>query len=107
MWNHDIVLLGEKEVSGYDLDDNPLYTRQETDALCIERSVTRDEFYQASMAGFHPKFTVLMNPIEYDNQKECRYRGEVLSIARAYGPVQYKGLSLVELQLVERIGGHD
>lgn len=104
MWEHDLILLGEKKVTGHDVDGNPEFTRDETTILCTERSVTRDEFYLASQAGFKPRFTVLINPVEYEYQKLCRFRGETLLISRVYSPVDYKGQSLTELQLVERMG---
>ncbi len=104
MWNHDLVLLGEKKITGYDKDGNAIFTRDETDILCSERSLTRSEFYQASQAGLKPRFTVLVNPFEYSGEKLCTYKGETLSIARTYGPVMVNGVSLLELQLVERIG---
>lgn len=103
MWEHDLILLGEKKISGYDKDDNPIFTRDETSILCTEQTVSRGEFYMASQAGLKPRYTVLVNPVEYDKQRLCRLHGETLLISRTYGPVIYEGMSLLELQLVERI----
>lgn len=52
--------------------------------LCAVRSVMRNEYYKYGADELRPEYTVTLNLLDYENEKECELRGKKYKIVRTY-----------------------
>ncbi len=81
-WNDAIELVSTK----LETDDvgNQIPTPQKRTILCEKKSVTRQEFYQASASGFKPALVLNVHPYEYAGEPELYFEGKKYKVLRTY-----------------------
>lgn len=52
--------------------------------LCKVASITRNEFFNAGLAGMNPEIELIMNAIEYSGETIAEVEGTTYSIYRTY-----------------------
>jgi hypothetical protein len=68
MWNNELTLIGEGTIE-YDDIGNPIPGPPiETTVFCEVNSISRGEFYSASMAGLKPSIIFTIHPYEYSKE---------------------------------------
>lgn len=81
-FDNELKLIGIK----YEQDEwrNKVEVRAEKTVLCNLESVTRNEFYNASVTGYKPELIFVMHAYEYDNEQKVEYEGKEYKVIRTY-----------------------
>ncbi|PZO95397.1 MAG: phage head-tail adapter protein [Streptococcus pyogenes] len=98
MWNNEITLIAKK-ITGKDKLKQDINEEVKTKLLCLKRSITRSEFYQANQAGIRPSLIVDIHSFEYEDQELAEFDGKRYRIIKTY-PVD---LEIIELTLTEKL----
>lgn len=99
-YDHEVVLLKQNYIEddlGQKIPDGPPV---ETSVLCNKKSVGRNEFYNASVAGMEPELILGLHAYEYDNQKQVEFNGQTFDVIRTY-QVNFEE---IELTVGKKIG---
>lgn len=68
-----------------DENGNSIPLEEERTVFCKPRSVTRSEFYQASMAGLKPSMVLVLSHFaDYENERIVEVNGVRYTVTRAY-----------------------
>lgn len=57
---------------------------QRVDILCGVKSIGRNEFYNAAVAGFKPTVIFIVHNYEYEGQKTVEYKGQKYNVIKTY-----------------------
>lgn len=82
-FDDEITLIGEP-ITSYDKEGNPIKKKKETTILCHKASITRSEFYNASVSDMKPQFLFIVNDFEYNNEKLIKYNGKTYHVLRTF-----------------------
>lgn len=82
MYNHELTLIK----NGYTEDElgNQIPSDEETTILCKLKSVSRNEFYNASIANLKPEKVFIVHGYEYNNETLIEFEGEKYTVIRTY-----------------------
>lgn len=92
-YDHELILVG---VTTYTKDDvgNQIPTAVEKTILCCKKSIGRNEFYSAAVAGLKPEITFLVHGYEYSGEDEVKFEGSKYKVIRTYS-TDFEELELV------------
>lgn len=93
-----VVLVDEKGI-GVDDYGNTSFKKTKTEVFCNENSISRDEFYSASVQDLKLSYILTIHDFEYENQDKVIYKGKELYILKTYKTGEY-----LELTVGEKIG---
>ncbi len=81
---------------------NQIPDKTRTTILCNVKSINRNEFYNASTAGYKPELTFVIHAYEYEGQQEVEFNGVTYKVMRTYQ------VGFEELELIcERVLGNN
>lgn len=92
MYDHEVTLVAETCATNDAADVIPSETKKTI--LCREKSVSRNEFYQAAAAGHKPSVVLVVHRYEYDGQRRIEYEGSRYTVLRTYA------VDIEEIELV-------
>lgn len=101
-FDEEITLVKKGEVI-HDEYGNAEYEEVKTVIFCDVKGVDRNQFFNASTAGYKLSYTFVINEFEFSNEDEVIYLDKEYQIIRAY-PL---GGELLEITVGERLGGSD
>ncbi|MGN8648318.1 phage head closure protein [Gracilibacillus sp. HCP3S3_G5_1] len=81
-FDHQVTLI--KETIEYDKVKNPIPVETPTTILCDAKSITRSEFYNASINDMKPEIAFTIHNFEYVKQKLVEFEGERYTVIRTY-----------------------
>ncbi|MEI7027153.1 phage head closure protein [Paenibacillus sp. y28] len=96
-YDHELTLIGQ---GAYEEDEigNQIPTETQTALLCSLRSIGRNEFYNAAVAGLRPELTFIIHSYEYSGEQVLLFEGQRYRVIRTYAT------GIEELELVcERV----
>lgn len=105
-FDREVILLS-RGTSTFDNEGNEVFSQIEQKVLCHEKSMTRSEFYQASLQGLRPNHVLVLHDFEYSGECLLIYEGKIYSVLRTY---QNKGVlgdvysGYIELTIGEKHG---
>ena len=70
----------------YDFDEigNHISDKEKTEVFCKEKSVSRSEFYNASIAGLKPSIVFIVKLVDYNNETKVEYDNSIYNVIRTY-----------------------
>lgn len=81
-YDHEVILISE--ITDFDDIGNPIKTRKEKTVLCDLDSISRAEFYDASVAGMKPEVTFVIHLFEYEGENIVEYDNKEYKVIRTY-----------------------
>lgn len=86
----------------YEFDDigNHIPVESSVTVLCNEKSIGRNEFYNAAAAGLKPEVTLVVHAYEYSGESTVEYEGKRYNVMRIY----QSGFEELELTCQKVIG---
>lgn len=83
MWCNELTLI--KETTTYDDIGNQIPGAPiETIIFCEVNSISRNEFYNASMAGLKPSIIFTVHPYEYNDEEKIKFEDKNYKVIRTY-----------------------
>ncbi|MFN2746967.1 phage head closure protein [Bacillus sp. z60-18] len=81
-YDHEITLIQQD----FDEDEigNQIPTETRTTVLCAKKSVTRNEFYNASNSGMKPSLVFIVHGYEYRKEQKVEFEGIEYNVIRTY-----------------------
>lgn len=84
MWNNELTLIKDGNIEyddiGNPISDGPI----ETTVFCEVNSISRNEFYNASMAGLKPSIVFTVHPYEYNDEIQIKFEDNNYKVMRTY-----------------------
>lgn len=96
---NEVVTLIKVNEDNYDEFGNPIPSIDKLELLCIEKSISRYEFYSAGNYGMKPRYILSIHDFEYDGQEKVIYKNQELHVLKTY-----KIDGLIELTVGEKVG---
>lgn len=82
MFSDELFLI--KQVFTSDEIGNQISKDEENKVFCNVKSVARDEFYNASLAGLKPSVVFIIHNYEYNDEKIIKYNNKKYYVIRTY-----------------------
>jgi len=82
-YDHELILINQS----YSFDEigNQIPSDEvETSILCAVKSVNREEFYRAAVAGLNPEIVFLIHAYEYNGERKVKFNDETYRVIRTY-----------------------
>lgn len=81
-YDHELTLIGQS----YEEDDigNRVPVEIETTVLCALKSVGRNEFYNAAIAGLRPELVFVIHGYEYNGEQIVKFNGARYRVIRTH-----------------------
>ena len=99
----DVAILVAETITVDDIG-NEVEAKHERTVFCRTRSITRNEFYQASEQGLRPTGAIVLSTqYDYQGERLVRWHGKEYTVLRTYQPVDSDEL---ELTLEEKVGNY-
>ncbi|MCP3025413.1 phage head closure protein [Halobacillus sp. A5] len=98
-FDHELTLI---HVS-YEEDEigNQKKVEEKRTILCNVNSISKSEFYDASVQGIKPEIEFIINKFEYENESKVEFEGVKYSVIRTYS------INFEEIELTcERVVGN-
>ena len=70
-----------------------------SEVFCNEKSISRNEFYEAGNQNLKLNYILTIHDFEYENQKKVIYKNQELYVLKTYKKDEY-----LELTVGEKIG---
>lgn len=84
MWVNELTLIQEPTIT-YDDIGNPIESEPiETVIFCEVNSITRSEFYNASIAGLKPSIVFKIHSYEYNDEIKIKFDNKDYKVMRTY-----------------------
>ena len=84
MWGNELTLMQEP-ITTYDDIGNPIISAPvESITFCKVNSISRNEFYNASVAGLKPSIVFTIHPYEYSDETKIKYDEKYYKVIRTY-----------------------
>lgn len=84
MWVNELTLIQESATT-YDDIGNPISSEPiEIVVFCKVNSISRNEFYNASMAGLKPSIIFTIHPYEYNDEEQIKFDEKDYKVMRTY-----------------------
>lgn len=84
MWCNELTLIQEHTIT-YDDIGNPIISEPvESIIFCEVNSITRSEFYNASMAGLKPSIVFKVHSFEYNDETKIKFDNKNYKVMRTY-----------------------
>ena len=100
MWVNELTLIQEPTIT-YDDIGNPIESEPiETIIFCEVNSISRNEFYNASMAGLKPSIVFTIHSYEYNDEEKIKFNEKDYKVMRTY----LKNTEEIELTCEKVIG---
>ncbi len=84
-YDHELILISQPYIFdeiGNQISDPDNVT--ETSILCAVKSVNREEFYRAAVAGLNPEIVFLIHAYEYNGERKVKFNDETYRVIRTY-----------------------
>ncbi|WPC09812.1 phage head closure protein [Globicatella sp. PHS-GS-PNBC-21-1553] len=81
-WNHIVTLLSISITA--DEYGNQIEESTATNVLCKKKSITRQEFYQASVTDYKPALILIVHTFEYSGQEYIEFGGVRYRVIRTF-----------------------
>lgn len=90
-FDHEVTLITKT----FEDDDigNQIPAEKKITILCDEKSIGRNEFYNAAAAGLKPSITLVIHAYEYEGQQTVEFKGVRYKVMRTY-QVDFEELEL-------------
>lgn len=75
-----MILISER----YDEDTNKILVEDKKEVYCKVKSISRNEFYNASTGGFKPSLVFIIHSFEYENEEKVEFDGITYNVIRTY-----------------------
>jgi SPP1 family predicted phage head-tail adaptor len=81
-YDYELTLINETNTE----DDigNQKPTNTETKIFCGIKSIGRNEFYNAAVAGLKPEIIFIIHGYEYNSQEKVKYDGKLYKVMKTY-----------------------
>ena len=84
MWGNELTLIQEP-ITTYDDIGNPIISAPvESIVFCEVNSISRNEFYNASVAGLKPSIVFTIHPYEYNDEEKIKFEDKSYKVIRTY-----------------------
>lgn len=84
MWDNELTLIQEPAIT-YDDIGNPIIGEPiETVVFCEVNSISRNEFYNASLAGLKPSIVFTVHSYEYNDETQIKFDTKNYKVMRTY-----------------------
>lgn len=83
-YDNELILVGATTYTS-DAVGNQKPTPEEKTILCGIKSIGRNEFYSAAVAGLRPEITFIIHGYEYSGEKKVIFEEEEYKVIRTYG----------------------
>lgn len=97
-FDETVILIEETETEEDDYG-NTKYKKVESEVFCNEKSISRNEFYEAGNQNLKLNYILTIHDFEYENQKKVIYKNQELYVLKTYKKDEY-----LELTVGEKIG---
>lgn len=81
-YDYELTLIDIKYIE--DEIGNQMPSETKTIILCDKKSVTRNEFYNASIAGLKPQVVFIVHGYEYNGETNVEFEGQRHKVIRTY-----------------------
>ena len=98
-FDETVILIEEIETEEEDDYGNTKCKKVKSEVFCNEKSISRNEFYSASVQDLKLSYILTIHDFEYENQDKVIYKGKELYILKTYKTGEY-----LELTVGDKIG---